>query len=889
MVLPVIPLVICICISYSMISLGIKLFRETYGYDPWCHESSLCCILGLLVGGAIKFFTGSTIQFDNEIFFYVVLPPIIFSAGMSLKKKMFFKYISLITLFGVVGTIINFILITALTYYATRYFNFQDTKHKPVTLSWEHSMLLGAVLCGTDEVSALSLMPMHSYPRLGALIFGEGVLNDAISIVLFHVLMSNHSKAEHKSTTTLEELAFKLVLKVTNEVFLSFLIGVFCGLANARLLKSVIYLRHHPVHQTVLLLLFAYLAYTIAESMDVSGILTLFVTAVVQGHYSWHSLSKPAQVAIKINAVGMSDIAEGFAFSYVGLSMWEYVDSGFHIYFSCSILFIVVFSRLITIMSLCLICSSVNKRFYIPFSEQIGFTAGGIVRGCLCWAQILQIGEHRVLVTTTLFIVLTTSLAGGFLLPILIPRLGLTAIEGSSPNKEILDNHDDIPSNRQNKPRHIYKNKQSTTDKNTLINKKKSMHHINWNANADEDLVSRYSPKNGDLELSPNFDSELLSLKNTDSDLIHKMKTGGKNNLSHNGQKFMERMSTPGRFSDWDSVDLKPKKMKPPLSLKKSFRFGQNKAKNDIKGYEYIECIDGDVSDLSDEEDTGDEDDTDPLVLDTGFGGLQNRELKELDYELDQFDSRKEVEALKSQKIVDFIVKDLKGPLSGQSDMRNSPNTLSIIISPYTNKNAQPKKQPKNVKISPKNDQNYQKNSPKNSEKYSPIRSSLKMSKNSNVGIGKVKTEKDISPKSMKNNSNLLSVSTTNIDDNKNEKNENKLNILPINTLISNNQGDIENGSNGLKIDTSNQGWGWGSDLHKYRKFNFQDSNSYKNNENETFIKKEKIYKSSNYFINWVKFDEEFLKPLFGGAFRDYDEKEAIQEGYVANYNSTDN
>jgi hypothetical protein len=65
-------------------------------------------------------------------------------------------------------------------------------------------------------------------------------------------------------------------------------------------------------------------------------------------------------------------------------------------------------------------------------------------------------------------------------------------------------------------------------------------------------------------------------------------------------------MSSPGRFSDWDSVDLKPKKMKPPLSLKKSFRFGQNKAKNDIKGYEYIECIDGDVSDLSDEEDTGD-------------------------------------------------------------------------------------------------------------------------------------------------------------------------------------------------------------------------------------------------------------------------------------------
>ena len=158
----------------------------------------------------------------------------------------------------------------------------------------------------TDEVSALSLMPMKEYPRLGALIFGEGVLNDAISIVLFHVLISNHARDDSSSATPLQELALKLILEVTNEVFLSFAIGVSCGLANARLLKSLTYLREHPIHQTVLLLLFAYLAYTIAESVGVSGILTLFVTAVTQGHYSWHSLSKPAQVATKINSVALS-------------------------------------------------------------------------------------------------------------------------------------------------------------------------------------------------------------------------------------------------------------------------------------------------------------------------------------------------------------------------------------------------------------------------------------------------------------------------------------------------------------------------------------------------------------------------------------------------------
>ena len=114
------PVVICICISYSMTSLAITRYKEIYGHNPWCHESSIAALTGLIVGGAIKFYTGSAVEFDNDVFFYVVLPPIIFSAGMSLKKKMFFRYISLITLFGVMGTVINFSLITAATYHATR-------------------------------------------------------------------------------------------------------------------------------------------------------------------------------------------------------------------------------------------------------------------------------------------------------------------------------------------------------------------------------------------------------------------------------------------------------------------------------------------------------------------------------------------------------------------------------------------------------------------------------------------------------------------------------------------------------------------------------------------------------------------------------------------------
>lgn len=275
----------------------------------------------------------------------------------------------------------------------------------------------------------------------------------------------------------------------------------------------------------------------------------------------------------------------------------------------------------------------------------------------------------------------------------------------------------------------------------------------------------------------------------------------------------------------------------------------------------------------------GDEDDIDPLFLDEekGFSGLDNNELKDLDYELDQFNSgREEDKAIKSQKNTDKIMKDWKGPLTGLSDIRNSPHTLHIIVPSLLNTHKNEGKNNeilKSPRISPKKDQF----SPKNS----PSKSVLKIPKYTQEENSEKIDLKNISPiyhESMKNNSKILSTfSNTNIED-ENSKNEKKskissIQVSPINALMKNDQkNDVENG--------------WGEDSHKYQKINIQDSHKINN---ENYRKKEKVYKSSNYFINWVKFDEEFLKPLFGGSFRDYDEKEASDEDGAANYHSIDN
>jgi len=84
-----------------------------------------------------------TIEFSESGFFYFILPPIIFAAGYTLKRRNFMKNFNYIVLLGVAGTIISMVCLAVLILWFNNlvYDEDDESKLKPV-----ECLLLASVL-----------------------------------------------------------------------------------------------------------------------------------------------------------------------------------------------------------------------------------------------------------------------------------------------------------------------------------------------------------------------------------------------------------------------------------------------------------------------------------------------------------------------------------------------------------------------------------------------------------------------------------------------------------------------------------------------------------------------------------------------------------------------
>jgi sodium/hydrogen exchanger-like protein 6/7/sodium/hydrogen exchanger 8 len=273
--------------------------------SPFGHEASFLCLVGCIVS-YLAYLNGyhdfnHIMTFDANFFFYFILPPIIFAAGYNMKRKEFFKNFTNIAIFGVGSTLLQFIVFTFLTWILIEmdvcYKYSADTGiYEPFTLSLMEIMLMCSLLVCTDAVAAISIVKYEAQPKLFSLIFGEGITNDAVCIILFNTVYEYAGpNSEFTSSTPFKVLYGFILLGL-----FSIAIGLFFGVLSAFVLKNFRFLTKVPMIEVNLVFVFGYISYSVTELFHYSGIIALLVSGVMMSKYTWYNLSDQAKTVTSI-------------------------------------------------------------------------------------------------------------------------------------------------------------------------------------------------------------------------------------------------------------------------------------------------------------------------------------------------------------------------------------------------------------------------------------------------------------------------------------------------------------------------------------------------------------------------------------------------------------
>ena len=197
---------------------------------------------------------------------------------------------------------------------------------------------------------------------------------------------------------------------------LSIGVGVFLGLTASFMYKHT-QLSEYPKFETSLLFCFCYLCYSIAESMELSGIMAIFFQGIILSHYNSYNPSPATHVASEQIFSTLATITETAVFLYMGMGVFTGRFANWDILFSVLAVSFCILGRILNIFPLPIIANICRKKR----SDRITCKMQGVLcfaglRGAIAFALSEKMpGPNKdVYATATLSIcIFTTIVCGG--------------------------------------------------------------------------------------------------------------------------------------------------------------------------------------------------------------------------------------------------------------------------------------------------------------------------------------------------------------------------------------------------------------------------------------------------------------------------------------------
>uniref|UniRef100_A0A3Q2CTG7 Sodium/hydrogen exchanger n=1 Tax=Cyprinodon variegatus TaxID=28743 RepID=A0A3Q2CTG7_CYPVA len=237
-------------------------------------------------------------------------------------------------------------------------------------------LLFGSIVSAVDPVAVLAVFEeIHINELLHILVFGESLLNDAVTVVLYHLF----EEFSHAGTVTVGD-AFLGVVSFFVVSLGGILVGVIYGVLGAFTSR---FTSHTRVIEPLFVFLYSYMAYLSAEVFHLSGIMSLIACGVIMRPYVEANISHKSYTTVKYFLKMWSSVSETLIFIFLGVSTVE----GPHRWNWTFVIFTLVFCLLSRVLGVVGLTFIINKFRVVKLTKKDQFiVAYGGLRGAIAFS-----------------------------------------------------------------------------------------------------------------------------------------------------------------------------------------------------------------------------------------------------------------------------------------------------------------------------------------------------------------------------------------------------------------------------------------------------------------------------------------------------------------------
>ncbi|CAB3382637.1 Hypothetical predicted protein [Cloeon dipterum] len=379
-------------------------------------------------------------MFTPRLFFLVLLPPVILESAYSLYDRAFADNLSTILLYAVVGTLFNTFAIGALLFGIYKLgimgslWQFGGFASSSYSLTLLDSLVFSSLISAVDPVAVLAIFQEVGVNKdLYFLVFGESLLNDAVTVVLYTTMV-----AFTEMPTIRGEQYALAVLSFFTVSCGGLVVGVIGGLFTALITKTTQDVR---VVEPLAVLGMAYLSYLSAELFHFSGIISIIGCGLVQAHYALKNISHKSYTTVKYFTKMLSSTSDAIIFLFLGMVLVS-DKHVWHTGFVLWTLLLCLICRFVGVFLLTALNNLMSVR-QIEMQEQFIMAYGGL-RGAVGFSLVVMLDgslvpPRQLFITATLVVILFTVFIQGGTIKTLVDLLH---IERSQSGHKLL--HEDV-------------------------------------------------------------------------------------------------------------------------------------------------------------------------------------------------------------------------------------------------------------------------------------------------------------------------------------------------------------------------------------------------------------------------------------------------------------